>query len=184
MPLVSVLLRRLAEQFVAPLAQSFHCSFTLTGFAGVPRASDAGVSGHHPTFKDCDAASWQTAKPRKKDSMLPTCRVSTRIDRDRIPRLEAFSLMEVFKRHPDGTDAAGWGIAAVSDDNLVQILCGPVMCDPRHPAFSGAAAELTGFAEAIRWVNFSSRRVNVCVSSTTPSTLLVSPLVSLTPEET
>ena len=51
---------------------------------------------------------------------------------------------------------AGWGIAAVSDDNLVQILCGPVICDPRHPAFSGAAVELTGFAEAIRWVNFSS----------------------------
>ena len=33
------------------------------------------------------------------------------------------------KRNPDGTDAAGWGIAAVSPENIVQILCGPVICD-------------------------------------------------------
>ena len=64
------------------------------------------------------------------------------------------------KRNPNGTDAAGSGIAALSPDNVVYILCGPVTCDPRHPAFLGATAcsnntaELTEFAEAVRWIIF------------------------------
>ena len=60
----------------------------------------------------------------------------------------------------DGSDLAGWGIAAVSPDNFVQILCGPVLCGPRHLAFLGATscsvnkAELTCLAEARRWICF------------------------------
>ena len=51
------------------------------------------------------------------------------------------------------------GIAAVSPDNFVQILCGPVTCDAGHPAFLGATscssntAKLTGFAAALRWID-------------------------------
>ena len=37
--------------------------------------------------------------------------------------------MEVVNANPDGTDAAGWGIAVVSPDNCVWILCGPVTCE-------------------------------------------------------
>ena len=94
------------------------------------------------------------------------------------------------KRQAHGTDAAAWKIAAVSPDNFVRILCGPVTCDPRHPAFSGATscsnntAELTGFAAALRWISVLSLVVNGCVSSTTLSTLRVLPLVSLTLEDT
>ena len=33
------------------------------------------------------------------------------------------------KRQMDGTVLAGWGIAAVSPDDFVRILCGPVVCD-------------------------------------------------------
>ena len=64
------------------------------------------------------------------------------------------------KRQDDGPVMVGWGIAAVSPDHFVRILCGPVSRDPRHLAFLGAtsysniAAELTGFAEALRWINF------------------------------
>ena len=64
-----------------------------------------------------------------------------------------------FKRNVEGTDAAGWGIAPVSRANAINILCGPVICDPRHPAFSGArtrsnsTAELTGVAEALQWAS-------------------------------
>ena len=40
-----------------------------------------------------------------------------------------------FERRADGTDLASWGIAAVSLDNFVRNLCGPVTCDPRHRTF-------------------------------------------------
>ena len=69
-----------------------------------------------------------------------------------------------FKRQGGGTDSASWRIAAVSPDNFVRILCEPVMCDPRRPAFLGSTscsnntAELTGFAEALRWINFFIHR--------------------------
>ena len=72
--------------------------------------------------------------------------------------------MEVFKRQADGTDTAGWAIAAVSPGDFVRILCGPDTCDPRHPALLGATScsnnivELTGSAEALRWINFYNPR--------------------------
>ena len=56
------------------------------------------------------------------------------------------------------------GIAAVSPDNSVRILCGLVTCDLHHPAFLGTTsrsnntAELTGLAEAVRWIEFSIPR--------------------------
>ena len=68
-----------------------------------------------------------------------------------------------FRHRVDGTDTAGWGIAAVSPGNFVRILCGTVACDRRHPAFLGATscsnntAKLTGFAEAPRWIIFIPR---------------------------
>ena len=54
----------------------------------------------------------------------------------------------------DGTDMAGWGVAVVSLENIVRIICGAVVCDPRLLAFFGATpcsnntAESTGFDEA------------------------------------
>ena len=50
-------------------------------------------------------------------------------------------------------------MAIVSPENLVRIICGPVVCDPRILAFLGATscsnntAELSGFAEAMLWAN-------------------------------
>ena len=50
---------------------------------------------------------------------------------------------------------ADWGVAAVSPDNFVRVLCGLVACDPPLPAFLGATScsnyttELTGLAEAL-----------------------------------
>ena len=87
------------------------------------------------------------------------------------------------------TDLAGWGIAAVSPDNFVRTLCGPVACEPRQSAFVGACsctkniAELTGFAESPQMDPFSSFVVFKCVSSLILSTLRVLPLKSLMPGE-
>ena len=78
--------------------------------------------------------------------------------------------MEVLKRQVGGAELAGWGIAAVSPDNFVRILGGPVTCEPRHPAFLGATscsnhtAELTSFAEDLRWIDLTFLVVNGCVS--------------------
>ena len=58
------------------------------------------------------------------------------------------------------TEMAGWGVAVVSPEKLVRIICGPVVCDARLPAFLGAlscshnAAVFAGFAEAVRWANY------------------------------
>ena len=79
-----------------------------------------------------------------------------------------------FERHPDGTEAAGWGIAAVSPDNCVRSLCGPITCDPWYSAFFWSCL----LQQQIDLV--FSHVVSVCASSTTPSTLLVLPLVSPT----
>ena len=55
---------------------------------------------------------------------------------------------------------AGGGVAVVSPENFVRVICGPVVCDPQLLAFQGATsysnntAELTGLAEAFRWANF------------------------------
>ena len=64
-----------------------------------------------------------------------------------------------FRRNINGNDLAGWSAAIVSPENLVRIICGPVVCDLRILAFLGATscrnstAELSGFAEALRWAN-------------------------------
>ena len=54
---------------------------------------------------------------------------------------------EGFKRQADGSELAGWGIAAVSPDHVFRLLCGPVTCDPRHPAFLGATSCSNNTAE-------------------------------------
>ena len=61
--------------------------------------------------------------------MLATCRVTTRLTGIESVGWRLFT-DGGFKRNPDGTDAAGEGIAAVSHDNLVQFLCGPVVLRP------------------------------------------------------
>ena len=64
-----------------------------------------------------------------------------------------------FKRNIDGTEMAGWGVAIVSPENFVRVMCGPVVSDPRLQAFLGATscsnntAELTGLAGALLWAN-------------------------------
>ena len=123
-------------------------------------------------------------KPKKKFPMPPNCRTITRLTGNDSPDWRLFT-DGGFERQVDGSDLAGWGIAAVSPDNFVRILCGPVTCDPRHQAFLGATscsnntAELTGFAEVPRWTNFSALVGNGCISSMIPSTLRVLFLVSL-----
>ena len=104
----------------------------------------------------------------KPKMFSPTCRVSTRLTGIEFTSWRLFTDGS-FKRNPDGTDAAGWGIAAVPPENTVQSLYSPVICGPRHPASLGAAtcsnhtAELTGLAEAIWWANFLSLVVKLCV---------------------
>ena len=90
--------------------------------------------------------------------MLPTCRITTRLTGFESPGWRLFT-DGGFKRTVDRTEMAGWGVAVGSRENVVRILCGPVVRDSRPPAFLGAkscsnnTAELTGFAEAIRWAN-------------------------------
>ena len=97
-------------------------------------------------------------KPKKRFSMLPTCRTTARMKGIDSPRWRLFSDVS-FQRQTDGSELAGWRIAGVSADNFVRILCGPVTCDPGHPAFLGATsrsnntAEVTSFAEALRWID-------------------------------
>ena len=63
----------------------------------------------------------------------------------------------------DGTKMAGWSVFGPN-------VCGPVVCDPGPPAFlratscSNNTAELSGFAEAIRWANsFIPRGARLCI---------------------
>ena len=64
-----------------------------------------------------------------------------------------------FKRNSDDTEMACWGAAIVSPENFVRVICGPVVCDPRLPAFleatscSNNTADFTGLAKALRWAN-------------------------------
>ena len=68
------------------------------------------------------------------------------------------SQMEVLNAIPTGQR---WPVGELNRlaGQLVRILCGPIACDPRHPAFLGATscnnntAELSGFAKAIRRAN-------------------------------
>ena len=118
--------------------------------------------------------------------MLPTCRVPTRMTGIKSTGWRPFT-DGGFKRNVEGTDAAGWGIAPVSRANAINILCGPVICDPRHPAFSGArtcsnsTAELTGVAEAPMVLPSVA---NVYVFCMSPSTLREWLWVWLTPQRT
>ena len=91
-------------------------------------------------------------KPKNGFPMLPTCRITARVTGTESPRLETLH-GGFFKRQVDGTDSARLTI-------LTRILCGPIVCNPRSPASFGAkscsnnTAELTGFAEALRWIMF------------------------------
>ena len=92
------------------------------------------------------------SKPKKRFSTLPSCRTTTRMG---IWSLGCRLFAGGFEHQPDGSEMAGWGTTAVSPDNCVRILCGPVTCDPGHPAFLGAScsnntAELSGFAVTLR----------------------------------
>ena len=77
---------------------------------------------------------------------------------------------EGFKRQVDGTELARWGIAAVSPDNFVRILCGPVTCDPRHLAFLGPLRAATTPRNSLVLLKhfdgsiFSFRAANGCVT--------------------
>ena len=99
--------------------------------------------------------------------MLPTCRTTT--------RLETFFIGGGFKRQP-GFELAGWGIDAVSPDNIVRIFFGPVTCDAGHPAFFGAAAmtplNSLGLLNLSDGLILSSPVVNVFAFCMTRNTLL------------
>ena len=103
-------------------------------------------------------AAFELAKP-KKFAVLPPCRIATSLAGVESPGWKLVTDGR-FRRNIDGNDMAGWGFAIVSPENLVGIICGPVVCDPRLPAFLGATscrnstAELSGFAEAMRWPNY------------------------------
>ena len=102
-------------------------------------------------------------KPTNRFSILLACRTTTRMTGIESPGYRLFT-DGGFKRQPDGSEMAGWRIAAVSLDNFVRILCGPLTCDPCHLVFLGATscsndtAELTGFAEALRWTDYFTSR--------------------------
>ena len=59
--------------------------------------------------------------------MPPNCRTITRLTGNNSPDWRHFT-DGGFERQVGGSDLAGWGIAAVSPDNFVRLLCGPVMC--------------------------------------------------------
>ena len=92
--------------------------------------------------------------------MLPTYRVTTRVTRIEYTCWRLFTDGS-FERHPDGTDAAGSGIAAVSPDNCVRILCGQVTCDPRHMAFLGATSCSNKTGERINFLIRRGERVRI-----------------------
>ena len=65
--------------------------------------------------------------------------------------------MEGLSANLDGSELAGWGIAAVSRDNFVSSIVWPchVRCWPASVLRCSLnnTAELTGFAEAVRWTD-------------------------------
>ena len=91
-------------------------------------------------------------KPKRKFAMLPPRRVTTRMTGIESPWLATFTDGGL-KRKIDGIEMTLWGVAVVSLEKFVRVMCGPVVCDPRVPAFLGATscsnntAELTGLAE-------------------------------------
>ena len=95
--------------------------------------------------------------------MLPTCRTTTKMTGIESPDWRLFTDGGL-KRQIDGTEMAGWRIAVVSPENFVRILCGPVLCDPRLPAFQGPRPAATTqpnslfLSEAFRWAHFSIPR--------------------------
>ena len=116
--------------------------------------------------------------------MLPNCRTTTRMSGIGSPGWRRFT-DGGFKRQVDGTELAGWGTAAVSPDNFVRILFGPVSRDPRHPAFLGASAATTPWNSSALpkpsdGLTFSFLAAKDCVSFMFPSTLHVLPLVLIT----
>ena len=102
--------------------------------------------------------------------MRPSCRTTTRMIGKKSPSWRLFA-DGGFKRQADGCELVAWELPPFPHDNFVRILCGPVMCDPRHPAFLGASscsnstAELTGFAEALKWTESHVQRVLILFDS-------------------
>ena len=99
-------------------------------------------------------------KPKRKFTTLPPRRITSRVTGIESPGWRLFFTDGGFKRKIDGMEMTRWGVAVVSPEKIVRVMCGPVVCAPRVPAFLGAAsclnntAELTGLAEALRWANF------------------------------
>ena len=95
---------------------------------------------------------------RSKKNMLPTCRITPRLTGIQSPGWRLFTDGGL-KRNIDCTEMAGWEVVIVSPEHVVRVICGPVACDPRLPAFPGATpcsnntAELTGLAQALCWPN-------------------------------
>ena len=121
--------------------------------------------------------------------MLPTSRITARLTGTECPVWRLFA-DGGFKRQVDGTEMSSWGVAVVSPENFVRVICGPVVCDPRVSAFLGATsysnktAELTDLAEALRWaVFFIPRRARFRIL-VFPHTRLVSSLLLPTPKKT
>ena len=100
--------------------------------SGVGSYAPIGVPRAQP--RPAQTRELQVTEAPQQISVLPTCRVATRFTGIESPGWRLLT-DGGFERIPDGTDAAGWRIAAVSPDNLVQILRGLVDCDLRHPAF-------------------------------------------------
>ena len=78
-------------------------------------------------------------KPTKRFSMLPSCRTTNRMSGIESPGWRLLT-NGGFKRRPTGSEMAGWRIAAVSLDNFVRILSGPLTRDPSHLVFLGATS--------------------------------------------
>ena len=94
--------------------------------------------------------------------------------------------MEGLWANMNGSELAGWEIAAVSVDKFVRMLFGPVTCGAGHPAFFGAASitplSSLGLLKLSDGLILSSLVVNVSAFFMTRNTPLESFWVSPMPE--
>ena len=141
--------------------------------------------GFHPEHLRLEA--FRLPKPKKKKfTMLPTCRTTTRTRLESSLPAGDSSQMEVLKRHVDGTEMAGWGLPLFRLKTLFESFAAQFLCDPRLPVFLGATpcssntADLTGWLKPLGGLISSFLAVNVCASFLIPNTRPVSRLVLLT----
>ena len=122
--------------------------------------------------------------------MPPNCRTITRLTGSVSPDWRLFT-DGGFERQVDGSDLAGWGIAAVSPDNVVRLLCGPVVCvilaiwhfqEPPRAATALRNSLVLRSSQMDLFFHPSRRKGTFFVQI--QSTRLVLPSVLITPEET